>query len=370
MKTSLQETRPQSGPNASDSGAPFTDPAALQPVSIAILGANFGAKLARQLAGGVCPVKVSGICDLDTAKATALAKELGVRVYATLDDLLADPAVEAVGVFTGPSGRGKLLERIVAAGKHVMTTKPFELDAVAAEQAFAAAARHGRVLHLNSPAPVPAADLAFIRRWMSDGGLGRPVSLHARTWADYQERADGSWYDDPARCPGGPLFRLGVYFLSDFAGLMGRPVEVQVTHARLRTGRPTPDNAQMSIVYDSGALASIFASFCIGDGQPYRDEVVIACERGTIRRWMVREGGDDMDSDRAVVELQRAGQPVERFLTEPGDYAGWYGWTAFHDAVRRLPGSVQADAAATVASVRLLSAMSEAANQGCIVKCK
>lgn len=370
MKTSLQETHSQFTQSVPGSGAPFSDSIPMRPVSIAILGANFGAKLARQLAEAAGPVRVMGVCDLDTAKASALALELGVPFYPCLDELLADPGIEAVGVFTGPSGRGKLLERILAAGKHVMTTKPFELDAAAAEKAYAAAARHGRVLHLNSPAPVPATDLACIRRWMADGGLGRPVSLHARTWADYRERADGSWYDDPQRCPGGPLFRLGVYFLSDFAGLMGRPVEVQVTHTRLRTGRPTPDNAQMSIVYDGGALASIFASFCIGDGQPYRDEVVIACERGTIRRWMVREGGDDMDSDRAVVELQRAGLPVERIVTEPGDYAGWYGWAAFHAAVRGLPGSVRADEVATIASVRLLSALSDAANKGGIIKCQ
>jgi predicted dehydrogenase len=368
MNTSLQETRTQFSKAVADSGTPFSNSSASKPVSIAILGANFGAKLARQLVVAAGPVRVIGVCDLDTAKASALAVELGVPFYPNLDELLADPAIEAVGLFTGPSGRAKLIERIVAAGKHVMTTKPFELDAKSAEQAYSAAARYGRVLHLNSPAPVPAADLAFIRRWMADGSLGRPVSLHARTWADYNERADGTWYDDPLRCPGGPLFRLGVYFLSDFAGLMGKPVEVHVTHTRLRTGRPTPDNAQMAILYDNGALASIFASFCIGDGQPYRDEVVIACERGTIRRWMVREGGDDMDSDRAVVELQRAGHPVERIITEPGDYAGWYGWEAFHAAVRGLPGSVRADEAGTIASVRLLVALSEAANNGGKIK--
>ncbi len=368
MKTSVQEPHSTFAPPSPAAEAPLSDPVEFGPVTIAILGANFGAKLARQLAGAGGPVRVVGICDLDTDKAAALATELGVPCYAGLDSLLADPGIEAVGVFTGPSGRGRLLERILSAGKHVMTTKPFELDPDEAERAFAAAARHGRVLHLNSPAPVPAGDLACIRRWMADGALGLPVALHARTWADYHERADGSWYDDPERCPGGPLFRLGVYFLSDFAGLLGRPVEVQVQHTRLRTGRPTPDNAQMTIVYEGGALATIFASFCIGDGQAYRDEVLIACEHGTIRRWMLREGGDDMDADRAVVELQRAGRPVERHVTAPGDYAGWYGWTAFHQAVRGLPGAVQADAEGTVASVRLLAALSEAANNGGVVR--
>jgi predicted dehydrogenase len=367
MKTFAQENSVLSAPPMSAASIP-AGLDALRPVAMAILGSNFGAKLARQIAEREEAVRVSGVCDLDNVKARTLADELGVRHYRNLDEILNDPGVEAVGVFTGPAGRARLLERIFEAGKHVMTTKPFELDANEAARAFAAAARRGRALHLNSPAPVPAADLACIRRWMTNGSLGRPVALHARTWADYREKSDGSWYDDPVRCPGGPLFRLGVYFLSDFAGLLGRPVEVHVQQTRLRTGRPTPDNAQMSIVYDGGALATIFASFCIGDGQPYRDEVVLAFEHGTIRRWVERVGGDDMDADRAVVELQRAGQAVERLVTAPGDYAGWYGWKAFHTAVRGLPGGVLADAEGTVASVRLLAALSEAANNGGVAR--
>lgn len=335
------------------------------PVRLVIVGANFGAKIARQLqASATDSVLVAGVCDLDEAKAAALSAELGATLYPHLDAVLADRSVDAVGVFTGPVGRGRLIERIVAAGKDVMSTKPFELEPAEATRAFRAAARHDRVLHLNSPAPTPAGDLARIRGWLADGTLGRPVAMRAQTWADYHEHADGSWLDDPRRCPAGPLFRLGVYFLNDFSALLGRPLEVHVQHTRVRTGRPSADNAQISIRYESGALGNIFASFCVGDGQPYRDEVVLACERGTVRRWMARTGSIDMHEDRAVVELQRPGKPLERFTTEPGDYAGWYNWRAFHAAVRGLPGAVRRDSGETEAGVRLLHAMARSAMSG------
>ncbi len=333
-------------------------------MGLVILGANFGAKIARQLAETAGPVRVAGVCDLDQAKAAALAGELRVKAFSGLDAVLADETVEAVGLFTGPIGRGRLIERIVGAGKHVMTTKPFELDPEAAQRAFEAAERADRVLHLNSPAPSPARDLAAIRGWLGDGTLGRPVSMQARTWADYRERADGSWLDDPLRCPGGPLFRLGVYFLNDFAPLAGVPTEVLVQHSRVRTGRPTADNAQISIRYDNGALGTVFASFCVGDGEPYRDEVFLACEHGSVRRWMLRTGSVDMHEDRAVVELHRPGKVVERVTTAPGDYAGWYRWDAFHAAVRGFPGVVRRDGHATVAGVRLLAAMARSAASG------
>jgi predicted dehydrogenase len=331
-----------------------------------IVGANFGAKIARSLARSAPEIAVAGVCDLDNAKAQGLAGELGAPCFPDLEDVLADPEVEAVALFSGPAGRGALVERILRAGKHVMTTKPFELDVGEAARACEAARRTGLALHVNSPAPMAAADMAAIREWTKAGALGRPITLQATTWADYREVADGSWLDDPMRCPAAPLFRLGVYFLGEFAGLLGRPVRLSVQQSRIRTGRPTADTAQLQIEYESGAMANVFASFCVGDGRPWADEVMIAYEGGRIRRWMERTGDSDMSQDRAVVELHRPGEPVVRVKTAPGDFTGWYNWRAFHEAARGRPGSVKLDAEGLLTSVRLLSALTRAARSGAV----
>lgn len=345
---------------------PVASNRAVDPVTIAVVGINFGAKMARSLASDVPAVKLAAICDLDGPKARALAGELNVPAYTSLEEMLADPVIEAVAVFTGPVGRAQLIERILKAGKHVMTTKPFELDVAEAERACATARELGLVLHVNSPAPTPAGDMAAIRGWVADGALGRPISLQAMTWANYQEKADGSWLDDPVRCPAAPLFRLGVYFLGEFAGLLGKPLTMSVQQSRIRTGRPTADTAQMSISYENGALANIFASFCIGDGRPWADDVTISYEHGRIHRWMERTGNLDMSSDHAVVELHRPGKPKVRVETPPGDFTGWYNWTAFHAAVRNLPGSVRLDADGLVTSVKLLSTLTRASQSGLV----
>ena len=51
------------------------------------------------------------------------------RVYATAEDLLADPAVRYVDIATGPEGRLDWIEAAVAAGKHVLAQKPLTLSA-------------------------------------------------------------------------------------------------------------------------------------------------------------------------------------------------------------------------------------------------
>lgn len=64
-------------------------------------------------------------------------------VYASLDDVLADPRVEVVDVATRPDVRLELVARAVAAGKHVLAQKPLADDARAVRELVEEAERRG-----------------------------------------------------------------------------------------------------------------------------------------------------------------------------------------------------------------------------------
>ena len=49
------------------------------------------------------------------------------RVYASAEELLADPEVRYVDIATGPEGRLAWIEAAVEAGKHVLAQKPLTL---------------------------------------------------------------------------------------------------------------------------------------------------------------------------------------------------------------------------------------------------
>ena len=51
------------------------------------------------------------------------------RVYASAEELLADPEVRFVDLATGPEGRLRWIEAAVDAGKHVLAQKPLTLSA-------------------------------------------------------------------------------------------------------------------------------------------------------------------------------------------------------------------------------------------------
>ncbi|HEY8965756.1 MAG TPA: Gfo/Idh/MocA family oxidoreductase, partial [Candidatus Methylacidiphilales bacterium] len=248
---------------------------------------------------------------------------------------LADPGLPAIALLTGPSGRSRLLHEILAAGKDVMTTKPFETDAGAARRALEEARRLGRVLHLNSPAAVLPADLRLIREWEKQYDLGRPAYFYGSVHADYTEAADGSWYDDPARCPAPPIFRLGIYLINDVQTLWGAVDDVRLLETRLRTGRPTADNAVVALRMGNGAVGSIAASFCVRDGDHYRNSLQLSYERGTIYRNLGPERAEDRSKSQLTLVQECGGSRRVAAAASVRSDSHKYDWASFAEAIAR-----------------------------------
>jgi predicted dehydrogenase len=101
------------------------------------------------------------------------------RVYASEDELLADPEVRFVDVATGPEHHLRYLEAAVAAGKHVLVQKPLTLDADDLARLPAVLARAGAagvrvaVNHNGRWAPAWRAATLLVRQ----GAVGEVVGV-------------------------------------------------------------------------------------------------------------------------------------------------------------------------------------------------
>lgn len=329
---------------------------------IGIVGLNFGRHIIDQLKKSPAAdfFRLAAVCDMDEAKAASYADANQVKAYTSLDALLADDDIPVVGLFTGPVGRAALIRRIIRAGKDVITTKPFETDPDAALAVLREARQLGRVVHLNSPGPVPPPDIAQIKAWVSEFNLGAPVGARADVWASYREQADGTWYDDPQKCPVAPVFRLGIYLINDLVQLFGTVRQVNVLQSRLFTGRPTADNGQLNLLFENGALGNVFASFCVNDGDHYRNTLVLNYENGTIHR----NAGPDRTSQRSELALvmNRDGRREVVARAESAGGSGNYDWAAMAAAVRGEPLPDAVTPEQIVAGLRVVEAMTKTAN--------
>ncbi len=340
----------------------------MERLKIGIVGLNFGRHIVEQVSrgDGAAWFELAALCDLDGEKARAQAQPLGVDAYDSLRDLLARDDIPVIGLFTGPNGRARLIREIMAAGKDIITTKPFEANADEALAVLQEARQQGRVVHLNSPAPMPSGDLKQINAWREQYNLGRPVGCRLDVWGDYHEKANGSWYDDPELCPVAPIYRLGIYMINDLIRLLGVPETVQVLHSRIRTGRPTPDNAQLGIAFANGCLANIFASFCVDDGQYYANTMILNFERGTIYRNIgPLEYGLACDQGATMSLVTVTGERHSTILRQNvGSGSGHYQWENFHRAVKGelLEGAITPEEVAL--GVRVIEAMKLAERTG------
>jgi predicted dehydrogenase len=227
------------------------------PLKLGVCGLAYGRKnLLRLLRSPEARfVKLLAVCDHDPRRLAAAAQELNCDGYASLDALLDRPEIEAIALFTPPAGRAELIRKIIRRGKHVMTTKPIELEADAALAVLNEARRLRKVVVLNSPAPVLGEDLLQVQRWQREHDLGELIFAQTDCWYSSHEEPDGSWYDDPARCPAAPIFRLGIYGINDIIALLGEPDSLHVHLARRLTGRNMPDVGQLSLRFANGAMA-------------------------------------------------------------------------------------------------------------------
>ena len=339
----------------------------MRKVPIVIVGLHFGQHILREhivRGGGSKYFQLAGVCSKEAELTRKVAEELGVRAYESIEQILADERIPAVGLFTGPVGRAELVSQCVRAGKHVITTKPFELDPDRALTAFRDARAFKRVIHLNSPSPLPGEDIKKIDEWRKEYNLGRPVGCRAEAWASYREQPDGSWYDDPERCPVAPIFRLGIYLINDMVRIFGAAEKVSVMSSRMLTGRPTPDNAQLAIQFHKGEQASIYASFCVGDGENWKNSMAIHFERGTIYRNVGPLPADYAPGQGHLSLVMARGEKRTIKHATTKSISGDYQWDAFYKAIQgeKLHGEITA--AHIAEGLRIIAAMRRAELSG------
>jgi predicted dehydrogenase len=344
----------------------------MKKLNVGIVGLNFGVFIIDNMllkGGGEPYFKLAAVCRRNKEKCDEVAEKYGVKAYCDIDDLLADDDIPVIIDMTGPIGRAQRIRRMVEAGKHVMTTKPFELDSKAAEDVLKRARELGRVVHLNSPVPSLSDDFKQLEAWREKYNLGRLIAARHECWYKSVEQADGSWYDDPEQCPAAPIFRLGIYGINDLVQLMGEPESVQITQSRIFTGRPTPDLAMMTLRFKNGCIAETLDGWCL---QPPRgaDSLVLYYEGGTVHRNPVLIGaagfGDDAGNHKMCVvpAANENGAPAETVEFDHDQLSHCYQWEAFYKAIHGEPVEKETPDSVIVDGIKVIEAMKRAQNSG------
>ena len=172
------------------------------------------------------------------------------RIYGDYAELLADPKVDAVYLPLPNSLHREWTLSALAAGKHVLCEKPLALNASEAGEMRAAAEQSGRIV-------MEAFMYRFhprIRSIVAGLRENPPAVLKARF--GFPLDAPGNYRLDPA-LGGGALLDVGCYTIDLARWILGEPEWVEAKGHSAGVDM----TVEMTLGFDSGARAELFASF-------------------------------------------------------------------------------------------------------------
>jgi predicted dehydrogenase len=115
-------------------------PSTGEPTRIAVVGLGYwGPNLVRNLYE-IAETELTWVCDLRPERLEAIGRRYpAVKRTTNLDEILADPDVDAVAIATNVSSHHALAKRALEAGKHVFVEKPLAASVEEAQDLIAAA---------------------------------------------------------------------------------------------------------------------------------------------------------------------------------------------------------------------------------------
>ncbi|MGB2924720.1 MAG: Gfo/Idh/MocA family oxidoreductase [Limnothrix sp.] len=128
-------------------------------IGVAVVGTGFGQKIHIPGLQHHHRTEVVSVYHRDPQKAQAIATEHNISHSATnLDEILQNPAVEAVTLATPPFLHYKMGKQILAAGKHLLIEKPITLDADEALELY-------RLAESKNLVVTPDFEFRFVPAW-------------------------------------------------------------------------------------------------------------------------------------------------------------------------------------------------------------
>ena len=163
---------------------------------------------ALQLQGRI----IDGVANRTHDKAVAYAEKYGIpKVYDEIDDLFADPDIDAVYITTPHNTHITYLRKALAAGKHVMCEKAITLNSDELDEAIALARENNVVLmDACTELHMPLYKELVKRTKAGDFGTVNLVQENFGSFKEYEER---NRFFNP-NLAGGAMLDIGIYSLT------------------------------------------------------------------------------------------------------------------------------------------------------------
>jgi predicted dehydrogenase len=218
-----------------------------------------------------------GFVTRDASKADAYS---GARTWSSVDEAVADPAVDAVYIALPVAFHAIAAIAALRAGKDVLCEKPMAMDFAEAETMVA----EGRTASLNSRLFGVSyyrrlyPKLQRARHLIAEGAIGRPLLAEANCHSGL-EIAGREWLADPALSGGGPLYDIASHRIDAMNFLFGKPERACGLRSNAVHRIAVEDSATVLMQFQGGVHAVVDVRW---NSRVARDQFRIIGENGEI----------------------------------------------------------------------------------------
>jgi len=232
--------------------------------------------------------------DTDEKAREETARESGARIASSYDDLVGDPAIDAVALVTPNHLHAEQAMKAAAAGKHVFVEKPISNSIAGAKDIIAALRFAGLVLMVGHNTRRRGV-FRRAKEILQEGRIGTIVAIEGNL-----SRPAGLqpglplWKADPMKCPLLPMTQLGIHLIDTVEYLIGHVERVSCFAAHVAMPGNVYDSTAAILQLESGipfALTSYYVSPDAYFLRIYGTGGLLHCYPTILRLELTRSGG-------------------------------------------------------------------------------
>lgn len=299
----------------------------------------------------------------ERTKNLAQEKYPGIKTYRTLDELLADNAIELVIVNTPNYTHYEYALKALSAGKHVVIEKPFTITVEEGKKLIELTKQKNKILSVYQNRRYDS-DYKTIKKVLSQNLLGKIVE--AELHFDRYKVTLGPKQHKEVPGPGaGSLYDLGPHLIDQALQLFGMPEMLFADITQFRPLSTVTDYFEI-IFYYADKRVRIKSGYIVREPLPgyifhglkgsfikpktnIQEEALQAGKTPDMPGW-----GTEPDAEKGLLHTEIDGKEIREYITsEPGNYNEYY--DGIYEAIRNnKPVPVSAEDALNV--IRIIEA--------------
>jgi predicted dehydrogenase len=257
-----------------------------------------------------------------------------VKSFDTLEEMLADEAIELVIVNTPNATHFDYAKKALQAGKHVVVEKPFVINAVEGTELIELAAKQNKKISVYHNRRFDS-DFRLVRKVLEEDLLGNIGEATIR-YDRFKDKPSPKIHKEVPAPGNGLLYDLGSHLIDQALQLFGKPSAVFADIAILRPFSQVDDYFELILYYEAKRVI-LKASNIVREGLPayvlhgskgsfiksrtdvQENDLIAGIAPGT-ENW-----GIEPENEKGLLHTERDGQVVKEFLIPPqGNYMDFF----------------------------------------------